>query len=334
MNIKGIAARCGVSVATISRVINDSPKVSEKTRQRVLQVMREEGYTPNAFARGLGLNSMHMVGILCRDVANPFYGLAVSQLERNLRQMGYDSLLCSSGSRLEDKKKCLTLLLQKKVDAVILVGAAFREESDNSHIARAAEQTPVFLLNAELDIPNVHCVLCDEKEAMRGNVRHMASNGHRDILYLHDMTTWSWAGTQKLSGYRQGLADCEIAEDSRLIQAVELGIKPARERVADLLRRGVPFTGIVASEDLLAVGAHKALFEARRDIPIIGFNNSLITHCTTPSLTSVDNRLEAQCTLIIDMLEKTLSGVNIPAKTVLPAILIERGTFRLKDALA
>ena len=331
MNIKSIAARCGVSVATISRVINDSPKVSEMTRQRVLQIMREEGYTPNAFARGLGLGSMRMVGLLCRDVSNPFYGLAVSLLERNLRLKGYDSLLCSSGSHLEDKKKCLTLLLKKKVDAIILVGAAFREKHDNSHIADAARQAPVFLLNAELQIPNVYCVLCDEKEAMRANVRYMAAAGLRDILYLHDMTGWAWAGMQKLQGYRQGLSDYGIAENAELIQAVELGIEPACERVAALLKTKIPITGIIASEDLLAVGAHKALLAAGREIPIIGFNNSLITPCTTPSLTSVDNRLEAMCPLTIDMLEKVLSGGDVPAKTVLPATLVERGTFRRAD---
>jgi LacI family transcriptional regulator/LacI family asc operon transcriptional repressor len=289
--------------------------------------MRDEGYTPNAFARGLGLNSMRMVGILCRDVANPFYGLAVSQLERNLRHIGYDSLLCSTGPKIEDKQKCLTILLQKRVDAIILVGSAYREKSDNSHIVTAAAQTPIFMLNAELEAPNVFSVFCNENEAMRDNVKYLVSSGYRDVLYLHDMTTWAWAGTQKLAGYKQGLIDCGISLSKELICSVELGIETARDKVADLLNREIPFTGIITSEDLLAVGAQKALYIAQRDIPIIGFNNSLIATCSTPSLTSVDNRIEDLCSLTINMLGKVLSGEEVPHKTVLSTRLVERETF-------
>ena len=332
MNIRDIAARCGVSVATVSRVLNESPRVSPQTRQKVLRVLEEEHFIPNAFARGLGFNSMRMVGILCRDVANPFYGLAVSLLERNLRSNGFDTLLCCSGRELEDKKKCLALLLQKKVDAVILVGTAFREEKENQHIVEAALQVPIFLINAEIDIPGVYCVLCDEKQAMRDSVQTIAAAGHRDILYLHDMASWSWTGVQKLAGYRQGLADCGLTENEALIQLVPLDIESARAKVESLLKDGVAFTGIIASEDLLAVGALKALIQRKRETPIIGFNNSLIATCTIPSLTSVDNMLSLLCPQAVELLIRVLNGDKVPTKTTVPATLVERDTFRQHTA--
>jgi LacI family transcriptional regulator/LacI family asc operon transcriptional repressor len=328
MNINELAQRCNVSVATISRVLNNSPKVNNKTRETILRIMNEEGYIPNAFARGLSLNSMSMVGIMCRDVSNPFYGKAVSLLEQSLRDTGYVSLLLSTGSKLKDKTRCLALLIQKKVDAIILVGAALREENDNTHIEKAAKQMPVFLLNADIDLPNVYCVFCNEKDAMRSNVRYLVESGCKNILYLHDMLSWAWAGSQKLEGYLLGLGDFSIMENKNLIAGVSTGVESSRMKVGELIKAGLEIDGIIASEDILAIGAQKALTDNGKNIPIIGFNNSLITDCATPPLTSVDNKLEVMCPMLIDLLQKKITGETIPAKTVVDSQLIERGTFR------
>ncbi len=334
MNIRDIAGRCHVSVATVSRVINESPNVSAKTREKVLAIMREEGYTPNAFARGLGLNSMRMVGILCTDVANPFYALAVSLLERDLRDKGFNTLLCCSGTALDKKKRCLSLLLEKRVDAIMLVGAAFYEKKDNKHIAEAARQVPVFLINAHLSLPNVYWVLCDEREAMRSSVGRMAAAGYDRILYLHDMLRWAWAGTRKMEGFRQGLEDEGIPQDSVLIQGCERGVLPAQQAIAALLDQGIAFSGIIASEDILAVGAQKALLERGLSLPIIGFNNSIFCACTTPTLTSVDNMLGSLCPTAVEMLDRLLAGGQVPENIVVSATLIERETFPLRTANA
>ena len=103
MNIYDIAALAGVSIATVSRVVNDSPKVSEKTKEKVRAVMEEQNYTPNVFARGLGLNSMHTVGIVCPDVSDVYMANAVAHLEKYLKKYGYDCILACSGYEYEDK---------------------------------------------------------------------------------------------------------------------------------------------------------------------------------------------------------------------------------------
>ena len=97
MNIYDVSEKAGVSIATVSRVLNGNPNVSEPTRQKVLNVMKEIGYTPNVFARGLGLNTMHTIGIMCADSSDPFLANAVYYLEQNLRKCGYDSFLCCTG---------------------------------------------------------------------------------------------------------------------------------------------------------------------------------------------------------------------------------------------
>ena len=328
MTIRDIAQRCRVSVATVSRVINESPSVSDKTREQVLRVMQDIGYIPNVFARGLSKNSMQMVGILCADVSRPYYAHVVSLLERSLRQKGFDSMLCCSGYVLEDKKKCLQFLLQKKVDAIILAGPTYNEQKDNSHIRAAAQQVPVFLINSSTDISNVYCVLCDEEDAMRKSVHDMAAAGYRDILYLHDMVTWGWAGSQKLRGVRRGLHECGIEENPALLCAVEHGIQTAQDKITQLLRDKIPFSGVLVSEDLLAIGVQKALHALGESRPIISFNNSIFTACATPTLTSVDNMLDTICPTAVDLLARLLNGEAIPKKIAISASLVERETFQ------
>ena len=105
MNIYDISKQAGVSIATVSRVLNGSDKVSPSTREKVLQVIEQNSYTPNAFARSLGLNSMHTVGILCADSSDVYLASAIYYLERELRQNSYASMLCCTGYHLEEKKK-------------------------------------------------------------------------------------------------------------------------------------------------------------------------------------------------------------------------------------
>jgi LacI family transcriptional regulator/LacI family asc operon transcriptional repressor len=328
MNIQQIALLCGVSTATVSRVINNSPNVSAATREKVLEVMERESYIPNAFAGGFGRNSLKIVGILCADIANLYYAGAVALLEREFRERGFDTLLCCTGYEQDDKREALASLVRERVDTVILIGSAYREERDNTHIREAARQIPIFMLNAHVQIPNVFCVLCDEREAVCSAVCSLAASGSKAILYLHDMEKWAWAATQKLSGYRDGLEKCGVKAIPQLIQPVGSDLQSAQKRVEELLRDGLEFDSILASEDSLAIGAQKAILAEGKTLPIIGFNNSQLALCCTPSLTSIDNMLGVICPMAVDMLDRFLNGNSIPSKVVVSAALVERETFR------
>lgn len=328
MNINKIAKLCGVSPTTVSRVINNNPNVRAATREKVLNTLQKAGYTPNAFASGIGRNSMRLVGILCTDTANLYYAKMVSLLVQNLRSAGFDALLCCTGTDLNDKKAALSEALQKRVDAIILVGSAYREERNNTHIREAAKQVPVFLVNAYVQIPNVYCVFCDEREAMKNSVRSMVMAGHRDMLYLHDMKKWAWAGSQKLQGYMDGLAECDIACQEQLVVAADSSIAAAQDAVERLLTSKAKFTAVLASEDILAIGAQKAILQKKRDIAILGFNNSQYALCTTPELSSVDNMMDTICPMTVDLISKLLSGAEITPKIVVSARLVERESFR------
>lgn len=326
MNIYDIAQRSGVSIATVSRVMNGSPNVSAATREKVMAVIQEEEYIPNAFARGLNLNSMKIIGILCTDIADTFYAKAVSLVEGLLRQNGFDALLCCTGNDLEDKKKYLELLLAKRVDAVILIGSAFKENVDNSHIENAARQVPVIIINGLVELPGTYCVTCDEQAAVAQNVALLNRQGYRDILYLYDILTYS--GCSKLNGYRDGLTQCGIAVNESLIVQVPKSIEQVKRRVLTLFDSGISFHAVMASEDLLAIGAIKALQKLNLTMPVIGFNNSILSESCSPSLTSVDNMLDTLCPAAISMLTGILDGKSVPQKMVISATLVQRDTFQ------
>ncbi|MBQ8606061.1 MAG: LacI family DNA-binding transcriptional regulator [Clostridia bacterium] len=320
MNIYDIAKKSGVSIATVSRVLNNSDKVSPKTRERVKAVMKESDYTPNAFARGLGLGSMKMIGILCTDVSDLYYAKAVSLMEKELRERGFDTLLCCSGTDLSDKKKSLRLLMNKNVDAIVLIGSPFREMDDNSHIRDAAEKLPVFIINGDIAMDGVYCVLCDEYRAMYESVEYLVKDGAKNILYLYD--TESFSGKRKLSGFENAVKECAVASKSVKIKK---DIVSAKEQTLYECEKE-KFDAIMTSEDVLAIGALKAILEKNINLRVIGFNDSQLALCSTPALTSVDNKLDELCPITARHITDLLSGKDIPQKTVLPATLSERET--------
>ncbi len=334
MNIYDISKKAGVSIATVSRVINGNSYVSEKTKEKVLKVIEECQYTPNAFARGLGLNSMHTVGIMCADSSDPYLASAVYYLEQALRSNGYDVLLCCTGYELSEKQKYLELLLSKRTDAIILVGSNFVEADSarNDYIRHAARQVPIMILNAALDGSNIYCTLCDDYRAVHDAASALIRDGLKNILYLYNSESYS--GNKKISGFLTAMeAVCpDPAKLQELTHYIHGGILEVRDYLTALRKKGIHPEAIIASDDTLAIGALKYAKEHRLEVPrqlsIIGYNNSIVALCSEPELTSIDNKLEALCANCITTLMGVFNGQAVPLKTVYPAEIKKRGTTR------
>lgn len=333
MNIYDIAKKAEVSAATVSRVINGSVSVSERSRKKVQKIMEEEGYIPNVFARGLILNSACTVGILCPVISDINHAVPVSHLERLLRQNGFDTLLACSMDYDEDKGPFLDLLLNKRVDAIICIGSTVKEAKEVSHFSEVAKQVPILIVNGLIQCENVYCVLCDEESATRDCVARLHERGCKDIAYIYDTLTFS--GHQKLMGYRRGLAECGLGDRPRLelkIPNATNALNSAFAAMTKLLDSGAHPSALMSADDILAVGAQKAMQQRGLKVPIIGFNNSRFAQCSSPELTSVDNMIETLCVTAIGQLMDVLKGKNVGAKVVISAKLIERDTFKLKTA--
>ena len=301
----------------------------------MLDVIERCGYKPNAFARGLGLNTMKTIGIMCADSSDLYLAKAVYHIERKLRANGYDSLLCCTGYGLESKAASMNLLLTKKVDGIILAGSNFvyEKEQENQYIAEAAAQVPVMVLNADLDIPNVYSVVSDAFTSMYNATLQMIQSGVHDILYFYNARSYS--GKHKLSGFRAAMEEKALLDSEALIQFYQGPPEDIHAMVGHLEAvhdRGTAFHGVIAADDTLGLAAvkyaRKMGYRIPEDFSILGYNNTMLTSCCEPELTSIDNKLETLCRHLISTLLGVLEGNGMPKKTVFSGEIVRRGTTR------
>ncbi len=335
MNIYDISRRAGVSIATVSRVLNNSPHVSENTRKKVMAVIEGTGYVPNAFARGLGLNTMKTIGLLCPDASDPYLSQALTFLEHAFRQQGYDCLLSCTGKELYARQQGVELLKSRHVDGIVLMGSSFIEDNpaDNDYIRDAAKSVPVVLLNGTFPYDNVYGVQCDDQRAVTDATLSLLDSGCRRILCLYHSNNHS--GRKKLAGYRDAHAQRGLPVDEKLMCFFDHdkgSVHQVCETLLQLGKAGVEFDAVLTSEDILSVGALKYAKAAGKRVPedlaVVGYNNSSLCVCTEPELTSVDNKLPAICEHIVITMMGVLEGKEMPQKTVFTGELVKRASTR------
>lgn len=312
MTIYDIAKEANVSIATVSRVLNGSATVSPKTREKVAQAMKKLNYTPNPFARGLTLNTMRVIGVVCSDVGDAFYAKAVSILETELRSHNFDIVLCCTGSGTQPKQKYISDLKNKYVDAMIIIGSPLAATEDIHYLKELAKTTPIITINSNYHLPQGFSIVCDEEDGIFQLVSLLAARGCQSIAYLYDALTHS--GRQKLNGYTKGVTHHQLKQEPQLIQQIDHSLEAASAAIETLLEQQIPIDAIITSEDLLAVGAqrtiltHEKTTNTKRTIPVIGCNNSVLAECATPTLTSLDNRLDLLCQKAVELCVTLLNG--------------------------
>ena len=335
MNIYDISRRAGVSIATVSRVLNNSPHVSDNTRKKVMAVIEGTGYVPNAFARGLGLNTMKTIGLLTQEWTLSKAEQALNNLERSFRQKGYDCLLSCTDKDLHAKQKGVDLLKSRHVDGIVLMGSSFIEENmeDNDYIRDAAKTTPVVLLNGSLPCENVYGVLCDDQRAVREATTFLMNSGCKRILFLYSSANYS--GRKKIAGYREAHQQLGVPVDEKLIYHFDRdknSYHAARDLLLQLDQDGLEFDAVLTSGDSLAVAALKYARAAGKRVPedlsVIGYDNGNLCLVTEPELTSVDNKLPAICEHIVATIMGVLDGKEMPQKTVFTGELVKRASTR------
>ena len=332
MNIYDIAKLADVSIATVSRVVNNSPKVSAKTKEKVLAVMKENEYTPNAFARGLGLGTMKTVGIICPDISDIYMAKAVSYLESNLHDHGYDCILGCSGFKQKEKESYVKLLLSKKIDTLILVGSTYagsgRDESDTDYIREAAEQASVFMINAKVAGDNIYCTYADDFQATYEVTKAYLRRGKEKILFMYDSESFS--ARQKMAGYEAALQDAGYPVLGNLKFKTKNDIEYTKNMLLEY-NKVLDFDSVLATDDGIAVGAVKYAKIKRLSIPeelsITGYNNSILALFSDPELTSVDSKLGVMCRKTVErMIDLLENEAQIEKNVCVPCEIVRRCT--------
>lgn len=278
--------------------------------------MQENEYTPNVFARGLGLDSMKTVGLICPNIADHYMAKAVAYLEEGLHQHGYDCILGCSGYKQKERETYVKLMISKRIDTLVLIGSSFAgsspNEFDTDYIREAAENTPVFMLNGQVEGENVYCAYADDYQAAYDVTASLIGRGKKKILFMYDSDSFS--ARQKMAGYEAALSEAGYPIDGTLKFRTRNQIEYTKNLLLEY--KNLDFDSIVATDDAMAVGALKYAkvkgIEVPKDLSIVGYNDSILAVGCEPELTSVDSKLAALCRTTIDHMIKLLETDEKP----------------------
>jgi LacI family transcriptional regulator len=326
MTIYDIAAEAGVSISTVSRVLNNPDKVNEDTRKRVLAVLEKHNYTPNALARGLVRNSMRTIGVIMSDVRNLHFAQTAYTIESHFFNWGFSVLLCNTGNKLEKKKDYLRIMAEKKVDGVIFVGTAFIDINIERDIKRYLHSTPVVASNGVIDLPQAHSVMVDHNLGMELAVGHLKERGHRDIMLVRNSRSYNSAN--KIKSFHRAMKSFGLPTDDGHVIETSIGYRGGTDAVNTLIDAGWKPSALIFCDDASALAGTIRLQERGcvipRDMAIIGYDQSNHSLIARPQLTSIDIKIATFSSIIANTLHDILLGKEVGTTINLSPDLIVR----------
>ena len=312
MNIYDIAREAGVSIATVSRVLNHKDTVRADTRAKVEKVLKRCNYAPSAIAQGMVSKSLHTVAVLTVDIRDSHYARTAYTIEREFGRRGYEVILCNTGGDRAETLRTLQAVAQKQVDGLILVGSIFNTICQGAEMENLLRKMPVVLANGTLALPDAYSVMVDDCRGVEMAVEHLVKTGRRDLYYIKDKATDSAAA--KAKGFLSGMAAAGLDADGHILETGET------------LEDGIRADCILCGEDLTAAGALKALLRAGIRVPeetaVVGYDNSTYARLCEPELTSVDNKPEQVALLCVQLLQSRIEhGEDYSSVTLQPELV-------------
>lgn len=307
-NIQDVAARAHVSIATVSRVLNESDhKVSKETRKRVLNVIRELDYRPNALARGLLMKKTKTIGIIIPDISNPYYAEIVRGMQDVGDRSGYDVILQNTDRSQDRIVKSIYLLREKIVDGVIFSGGIIHGYEPLSALKELRERV-VVIGRHEVNFP---AALVDNIGGASEAIQHLIDQGHKRIGFIGGPEN-STTMIDRLKGYESALAQHGYPMDEKLLKWGDLNPESGFEATKQLLEEKNRPSAILAGNDQMAFGAVHAArqlgFKVPDDLGVVGFDDVPLSAYFEPPLTTVKiprYRLgEGAMEMLIDLIQE------------------------------
>lgn len=315
-NIKDVAKKAGVSISTVSRVINQSKPVKAKTKERVLEAIEELGYRPNAIARSLKVKHTQSIGIMVPDIANQFYPEVVRGIEDVANMYDYTIFLCNTDLDQEKEIQYFAELEEKQVDGLIFMGNLISE-----HLAKqiSDSEIPVVLIGTQhAGLPSV---TIDNVRAAKDAVGLLIVQGHQRIGVITGKMKDPIMGKARLEGYREALQEAELPWKSELVVEGGYRFKSGYEGARQLIMLEEVPTAIFVASDEMAIGAMRAILEKGlripEDVAVIGFDNVDMSGKVYPSLTTVGQPMYEMGAIGMRLLTKYLQGENVAASNVI-----------------
>lgn len=324
VTIVQIAKECGVSIATVSRVMNGTAPVSEATRAKVTEAIRTHRYTPNAFARSLIKRQSMTIGVIMPDITNPYFSAMFSELEQAARKANYSVLLCntafSAGESQEKTPRELDyfqMMLDKNVDGVVVAGgqADLITVSDayRTALQHLASQLPVVVLGNPIEDVDCLFIQREKGQGVFSAVNYLASLGHRHIAFVGGEQGVGITSA-RLRAFQDALDTLQLPRHQDAVMLSDYYAPDGYLATKALLSGHVPFTAMLAMNDNVALGAYRALADAGlripQDVSVISCDQFYSADYLIPRLTSVDQHNELFGRFIINTLLGAIQGVK------------------------
>jgi len=326
--IKDVARMANVSIATVSRILNDLPGYSEETKKKVLEAIEELGYQPNAVARGLVSKRTKTIGVLFPNVSSMFASEILNGIEDTANRLDHSVIVCNTDSNGLRTMKYLQVLKEKRVDGVIFTSEVLKKEYYDYLVDM---QIPIVLVSTASYRYPLPYVKVDDKHAAYSATEYLLQKGHRKIAMISGTKDDPIAGTPRVEGYRQALQDHDIMPDEGLITyGDDFGFKTGVACMEKLLLSGADITAIFAASDEIAIGALSVAYKKGINIPnqlsIIGYDNLKIAEMSVPPLTTVAQPLYEMGNISAEMLLKMISSGKKEESRIISHKIIERQT--------
>ncbi|AEV30885.1 transcriptional regulator [Sphaerochaeta pleomorpha str. Grapes] len=325
VSIKEVAQKAGVSVSTVSRVINGKQNVSPEKRAKIMQMVKATGYVPNRAARDMVMKRSFTVGIIIPMTFNMFQRQLFSDIEHHLEDFGYHSSFYFVAMSQESEEACLRRLKGEKTDGVILLHEIelpeFREYLEKNDI-------PSVIATFEKERWKSTSIHISENEAASAAVNHLIKLGHREIALLSGKR-YSF-GRQRLQGYVNALESAGIPyNESKVVFVDSYSISDGMSGMKELLDRKISFSALFAITDELAIGAMRYLkdrgYQVPGDISVVGCDDIEISSYTIPRLTTIRQPVSEMGKMSVAMLHSLITSESkMNVNIALPFTLIER----------
>ena len=333
MTIKDIAKLCGVSVSTVSRVLNNHPDVSEENRQQVLAVIKQYNYIPNNSARNLVKTTSDSIGLIVRGLNNPFYTDIIHAIEKRVHARGYTMVMQHITSEEDELKFGAMMERDKRLQGILFLGG----RSDY-----APKDT------ALLNVPFVCCTYSNQYGTLESGayasvsiaddaaayeaVKTLYEAGHRRIAVLISESDDLSISQLRYEGYKTALADFDLpADDALVIRTGSYGIHDAYRATEQALQRGCNFSAVFAISDMMAIGAMRAIREAGRQVPedcsVIAIDGLQLSDYIYPRLATFCQPMEQIGQRSVDILLDLIEGKGNNRQEILPV------TFRQGESV-
>jgi LacI family transcriptional regulator len=295
INIVLVAEHAGVSVATVSRVLNNFTAVRPDTRARVLASMKTLNFRPNGAARALGSGRSFGVGVMVGDLGSPFFGQILKSIEREIRSEGLHMLVSNGGFTTELEAAAYNFLCERRSEALIM----YVDRSSDDQLMQWAQQgVPLVIIGRNVPQLKGQCVYLDNRRGGFLATQYLIDRGHRQIAHISGplQVGHYQDSLLRLQGYRQALEENGLAYVESAVIESDYSERGGYEAAHELLRRGGDSTAIFVGNDQMAAGAMQQLRDSGVNVPgdisIVGYDDLLNSRYLNPQLTTVHQPLE------------------------------------------